>query len=279
MNGQATSFDNIGIKNDFMFCTIMRKAEFCKPFLEMVLGISIRELCYAEKQATIDIASRAKSIRLDVYTNDEAGTVYNIEMQVRPREDLPKRARYYQDLIDLNLIDKGYKYSALPNSIVIFVCDFDPFHRGRVLYCYENRLTDGSGEPLGDGTMKVFMNLRGEQRDINGELSVLVRYVNTGETSTSFTQSLDNEVRAVRSNERWRREYMTLQEALDERYQEGQEEGYEKGHAEGREEGHAETVVMIDKVIQRLVADNRTAELPFVAQNLEKYCDEFGLKH
>ncbi len=80
---------------------------------------------------------------------------------------------------------------------------------------------------------------------------------------------------------------MTLQEALDERYQEGQEEGYEKGHAEGRmkghaegrEEGHAETVAMIDKVIQRLVTDNRVAELPFVAQNLEKYCDEFGLKH
>ncbi len=266
MNRQATSFDNIGLKNDFMYCTVMRKAEFCKPFLEMVLGISIRELRYAEKQTSIDIAARAKSIRLDVYANDEAGTVYNIEMQVQPKKNLPKRARYYQDLIDLNLIDKGYKYSALPNSIVIFVCDFDPFGEGDVLYCYENLRMDGSGIPLADGTMKVFMNLRGEERDINGELSALVRYMNTGEASTSFTRSLDNEVRVVRSNERWRREYMTLQEALDERYQEGQEEG------------HSQAVAMIDAVIQRLISEERTAELPLVAQNIEKYCVEFGLK-
>ncbi len=76
---------------------------------------------------------------------------------------------------------------------------------------------------------------------------------------------------------------MTLQEALDERYQEGQEEGYEKGraegHAAGREEGHVKTVAMINAVIQRLISENRTEELPLVAQNIEKYCAEFGLMH
>ena len=33
----------------------------------------------------------------------------------------------YQDLIDIELIDKGEDYSELKNSIVIFICTFDEF--------------------------------------------------------------------------------------------------------------------------------------------------------
>ena len=53
-------------------------------------------------------------------------------------EELPKRSRYYQDLIDIELIDKGEDYSELKNSIVIFICTFDEFGKGRHLYTFEN---------------------------------------------------------------------------------------------------------------------------------------------
>lgn len=272
------SFDEIGLKDDFMFCTVMRKAEFCKPLLEMILGISIRELQYAEKQMTVDIVRDARSIRMDVYAGDEKGTVYNIEMQVQPRNNLPKRARYYQDLIDLNLLDKGHDYSELPDNIVIFVCDFDPFKDNQMLYSYENRRTSKPEIPLDDGTLKVFLNLKGVPDGETVELQKLIHYMNTGEATSEYTRALDNEIRIVRSNARWRREYMTLQEKLDDYYNDGRAEGHAKGRAEGHAEGRAEGRALVGSVIRHLVESGRMAELPFAEQRLEEYAKEFGLE-
>lgn len=48
-------------------------------------------------------------------------------MQTTKYEELPKRSRYYQDIIDLNLIEKGEAYDILNTSYVIFICTFDFF--------------------------------------------------------------------------------------------------------------------------------------------------------
>ena len=133
------SFDEIGIQDDFMFGTVMRKPELCKPFLEIVLGISISRIEYPEIQKNIDVTLKAKSVRLDVYVNDEKGTVYNVEMQTSRKRNLPKRSRYYQGIIDLDLIRKGQDYDELPVGIVIFVCTFDMFGLGLPVYRFENR--------------------------------------------------------------------------------------------------------------------------------------------
>ena len=72
----------------------------------------------------------AKSIRLDVYVKDNENIVYNIEMQASDTKELPKRSRYYQSLIDLQLIDKGQTYRKLNRSYIIFICLEDIFgHR------------------------------------------------------------------------------------------------------------------------------------------------------
>lgn len=46
-------------------------------------------------------------------------------MQTTKYEELPKRSRYYQDIIDLNLIEKGEAYDILNTSYIIFICTFD----------------------------------------------------------------------------------------------------------------------------------------------------------
>ena len=63
-----------------------------------------------------------KGIRFDVYTEDEKNTVYDIEMQTTSQKDLPKRSRYYQGMVDLNLIERGAKFKQLKNSYIIFIC-------------------------------------------------------------------------------------------------------------------------------------------------------------
>ena len=47
------TFEKLQIKDDFMFSIIMRDPKFCKPFLELVLGIKISRIEYPKSQGTI----------------------------------------------------------------------------------------------------------------------------------------------------------------------------------------------------------------------------------
>ena len=101
------TYEELELKDDFMFSVIMRDPRYVKPFLETILRIKIAKIEYPEVQKNIDIAAGAKGIRLDVYVEDEKHTVFNLEMQTTTARNLPKRMRYYQGMIDLNILEKG----------------------------------------------------------------------------------------------------------------------------------------------------------------------------
>lgn len=77
----------------------MKNKALCKELLEIILEVKIRDITYPEEQKTIKIIRDARSIRLDVYVEDDQNTVYNVEMQTTNPGNLPKRTRYYQGLI------------------------------------------------------------------------------------------------------------------------------------------------------------------------------------
>ena len=131
-------YDKLRITDDFMFAKVMRNQKLCKKLLEVILNVKIDKIEYCEEQKTIDITKDAKSIRLDVYVRDGRDTIYNVEMQTVDTKNLPKRSRYYQGLIDLNLIEKGEVYNKLNKSYVIFICMSDVFKKGRHIYTFEN---------------------------------------------------------------------------------------------------------------------------------------------
>lgn len=135
-------YEELELRDDFMFGRVMQNKELCRRTLEILLGIEIEDIEYPEAQKAINITCRGKSVRMDVYVADNTDTVYNAEMQQRGggemQEQLPKRSRYYQGMIDLNLIGKGSRYSELNNSYVIFICTFDPFGRGRYRYTFRH---------------------------------------------------------------------------------------------------------------------------------------------
>lgn len=85
----------VTIRDDLMFGTVMRDPKYCKPFLETILGVKIRKIEYPERQKTIGLSIHAKSIRMDVYVEDDQHTVYDVEMQTGQNSNLPKRSRYY----------------------------------------------------------------------------------------------------------------------------------------------------------------------------------------
>lgn len=226
MKYNETDYNKIDIKDNFMFCTVMRKPGLCKEFLERVLGVSIKKIQYVDGEKSVDIAIDAKSIRLDVYLNDEKGTVYDLEMQKSDTLEIPKRSRYYSSLIDLDVLKKGQFYNELPPNIVLFICDFDLFSPwNKALYCFENRCIDNTDLALNDGTMKAFLNIKGDLTEVSKQMKSLLQYFDTGLISDEFTASLNNEVISTKNNEQWRLKYVTLQNALTEKYILGHKEG------------------------------------------------------
>ena len=156
---------------------------------------------------------------------DEKEVVYDIEMQVSDTKELPKRSRYYQGMMDLQLIDKGQYYDELNQSYVIFICPFDVFGKGRYIYTFENICKEENRISMGDGTVKIFLNADGKMNDVSRELKAFLDYVAGKKSEDAFVNKLEETVKAAKKNREWRREYMTLLM----RDQENIEKGIEKG--------------------------------------------------
>lgn len=218
-------WEELGIANDFMFGKVMRDPEVCRELLEVILETKIDHVEYPEEQKALDVAKDARSVRLDVYVADGKGTVYDIEMQTTDTRELPKRSRYYQGMIDLNLIEKGESYKKLNPSFVIFICTFDLFGKGRHRYTFENRCKEEPELVLGDESHKVFLNAAGTMEDVSGELKAFLDYVTGKKSNNTFVKKLDEAVEKAKRNEEWRREYMTLLMRDQENIEKGREEG------------------------------------------------------
>ena len=118
-------YEELDITDPFIFVKVMSEKELCKPLLENILNIKIRDIVYVDYEETIQMTVKSKGIRLDIYVEDDNNTVFNLEMQTTTYKELPKRSRYYQGIIDLNMIEKGESYDILKESYVIFICTFD----------------------------------------------------------------------------------------------------------------------------------------------------------
>ncbi|MFR1424811.1 MAG: Rpn family recombination-promoting nuclease/putative transposase [Clostridium sp.] len=240
MPRKAKNYDELELKDDFMFGMVMRNPKYVKPFLEAILKIKIRKVVYPESQKAIDLSANAKGVRLDVYVEDDQNTVFNLEMQTTHKKDLPKRMRYYQGMIDLNILNKGESYCNLKKSYVIFICTFDPFGEGRHIYTFCNTCQENTSLTLNDDAVKIVLNTKGTIDDVSPEMKRILDYIEGKGASDTFTRELENAVQSVRQNEDWRRDYMTLQQEYQERFQEGKEEGWLEGRREGKIEGKIE---------------------------------------
>ena len=235
-------YEELELRDDFMFSRIMSNPKFVKPLLETILGVKIRKIVYPQTQKTIDLSLQGKGIRLDVYVEDDQNTVFNLEMQTSDGANLPKRMRYYQGMIDLNILDKGQDYTTLKKSYVIFICTFDPFGEGRHIYTFCNTCQENTALTLDDDAVKIILSTKGTMDDVSPEMQRILDYIDGKGASDKFTEELEEAVCSARQNERWRLDYMTLEYEYRQRYLEGKEEGREEGRAEGRAEGRERTI-------------------------------------
>ena len=111
------------------------------------------------------------------------------------------------------------------------------FGKGRHIYTFENRCIQDTSLSLGDDTIKIILNTKGTMDDVPPELKSLLDFIDGEEPRDEFTKELEAAVKTVRKNEKWRLDYMTLQQEYRERFQEGKVEGIKEGKIEGLREG------------------------------------------
>ncbi len=219
------SYDELDFTDDFLFCKIMIENEdLCIEMAEMITGRKIKTLVFTEDQKTIRLTRNGKGVRFDVYFEDDEKVIYDIEMQATKKKALPKRARYYQGMIDLNVLTRGGKYSLLRESYIIFICTFDEFGKGRHKYSFENVCLEDPEVKLEDGTHKIFLCAAGTMDDCSDKMKDFLDYIAGGTKSGVLSDRLRTEVEKSKSNEKWRLDYMTLEEKFRDKIDEGKEE-------------------------------------------------------
>ena len=210
--------------------------------LEIILNKEIREVRIAEEQKRIKHLRENRGVRLDVYLKDDENIVYDVEMQTTEEPDLGKRARYYQGMIDLNLLKSGKKYASLNKSFVIFILKHKPktIPVNLPVYTFRYRCEEDPSVELKDDAIKVIVNAEGPTDGLSENLKNFLLFVRDSEPRDTFTKKLDGEVQKARESKDWRWEYVTLGMKYDQYYDEGKAEGISIGRAEGLVEGRTE---------------------------------------
>ena len=230
-----TPLKDLTIKNNFMFAAVMSDEENCKGFLERVLPIKIEHVEISTEKNII-YHPEYKGVRLDVYAKDEKNTRYNIEMQVLKQPDLGRRSRYYQSQMDMELLAKGGEYIELPDSYVIFLCDFDPFGAGKYRYTFQITCREAENIFLKDGRCIVFLNTRGENsKDVPKELVSFLKFVHADlkesqkDFQDDYVRQVQKSVTHIRESREMEERFMLLELLLEDERREGQKQGEEEG--------------------------------------------------
>lgn len=240
-------WENATIANNFIFYKVMRNnPDVCLKLLEILLEFKIDRVCMVQEEE-INVDFDSKGIRMDVYARDADGQkVYNIELQAADTKELPERARYYQGVIDVDLLKSGQKYKDIKTSYVIFICVNDIFNEGLAKYVFENLCVDNPRIKLNDRSYKYFFISKNCDKLLNEEQKAFLRMLTSNKSSNEFTEKIKELVESVKRNTQWRKQYMDLE----------REKTYARD--DGIEEGRLQKAV---EDAQKLLADGKyTAE-------------------
>lgn len=159
---------------------------------------------------------------------NEEHTHYNVEMQVRKKKSLGKRSRYYHSQMVTEYLESGEEYETIPDTFVIFVCDFDPFGEGLYCYTFRNECQEDKNVRLEDGSCTIFLNTRGRnEAEVPEGLVRFLKFVTAdleeseGDFQDKLVRQFQETIRRIKTDREMGEHYMIFEEMLKEEKQEG----------------------------------------------------------
>lgn len=223
---ENTHKDTLSMNHEFnlsdfaLFLSVMKNKEAYQCVLSIIMDEANLELTEVKVEQVILNKKGLRAIRLDAWAVDQKNRQFNIEMQNNTvSDDMRKRARFDQGLMDSPILKSGKntKYKELPATIIIFITQEDIFGRDLAKYTFMERCVEEADLYLGDGTQKIFLNMKSK----NGreELVSLLQYMkHTTLDNLDVTVKdqriirLDEIVFEVKQSEEWEEVRMNIYE-------------------------------------------------------------------
>lgn len=247
--------------SDFaLFLSVMKNQEAYQCVLSIIMDQPDLKLSDVKVEQVILNKSGKRAIRLDAWAVDQEMTQYNIEMQNDTEgDDLRRRARFYQSMIDSPILKSGKKtkYKNLPPTVVIFITQEDIFGKDLAMYTFLEKCEEVADLYLDDGTKKIFLNM--ESKNGREELVSLLQYMEQSNLENPEIIVKDprilrlNEiVTEVKQSEEWEESRMNIYQMGIAR---GRDEGIKEGIEQGIEQGSLKTLFQLVKQNLLNVAD------------------------
>ena len=145
-------------------------------------------------------------------------------------QELPKRARYYSALMDLDTLKQGEKYSKLKDSHVIFICLGDVFENGLPVNTFENICLEDGKTKLNDCSYKHFFIAPLCAKILEDEEQrAFFEFLISNKAASKYTSTLDGYVKDAKRNMQWRMQYMTWERQRAYDFDAGKEAGIAEG--------------------------------------------------
>ncbi len=270
--------------SDFaLFLSVMKVKEAYADVLSIIMDESELRLKEVKVEQVVLNKSGKRAIRLDAWALDWENRQFNMEMQnATSGDDVRKRSRFYQSMIDTPLLKSGKetRYRNLPSTVIIFITQDDIFGKDLTKYTFSERCEEVPDLPLEDGTTKIFVNMT----SLNGrpDLVSLLQYMkNTTLDNPDILVKderileLDRIVSEVKQSEEWEAVKMNILEiGLQQGIERGMEQGIEQGTKQGMARGIIETCqdlgISQSETLRKLMEKLSMAE-DAAREQLEKY--------
>lgn len=262
--------------SDFaLFLSVMKVKDAYTDVLSIILNEPDLKLKEVKVEQVILNKSGKRAIRLDAWAQDIYDRQFDMEMQNdTDGDDVRKRSRFYQSLIDTPILKSGKKtrYKHLPSTVIIFITQEDIFGKDLAMYTFREQCAEVADLLLEDGASKIFLNMT--SRNGRPELVSLLQYMrHTTLKNSDITLMderilhLDKIVEEVKQSEEWEVVKMGILEiGLEKGMEQGLQQGIEQGLQQGIKQGSRETLVR-----------NVEAMMRNFGFTLQKACDGLGI--
>lgn len=260
-----TALDSMTLLDRFLFNEAVEDFQTYNDMIEILLENQIHLIPWTETEKELRVSPELREVRLDVISMDEAGELYQMEMQQRNTYNLPKRSRYYQAQIDVSLLEPGsINFGQLNDLTTILVAPFDIFGYGLYRYTFEEQCFEVPELKLNDGAKRIFINTSGNNpENFSKEFLDFMKYIVTPydevvqKSGSEKIKRIHERVCTIKRSEKMGVKLMQKWEEICLERQWAREDGRAEGLAEGHKEGYK--LAQIENA-KRMLADNVPVE-------------------
>ena len=220
---------NLTIMNDMFMRNVLKKRECTEYILQVIM--EKKDLKVIDQILQEDYKNlQGRSAILDCVARDAEGRQMDVEIQQDKEGASPKRARYHSGLMDMNTLNPGQDFEALPESYVIFITRDDALGYDLPIYHVDRRIAE-LNEDFKDEAHIIYVNAKKQE---NTELGRLMHDLHCKRAEDMHSRVLAARVYELKETQEGV-DQMCCE--LDQIYSEGERNGEERGFKRGEERG------------------------------------------